>query len=203
MKLSLKKAYLIFGLSPPTTKAVIKSRYFELALLTHPDKAGPDSKATFQDIQAAYEKLVAEVNIPVPGSEQPWGDRPNYPTAPSRSTEAESKMGQRTAKQRAQQDTWVAANASFWADERAEQAREDSYFVEAYASRAYDARQHVFECRQEHKDEKKLWWRNFYTEQRRSKYRDDNIAQKLRERTREEKVRLKRRTKWKKQQLWD
>lgn len=54
----------------------VKEEYRRLALLYHPDIAGPESTATFQDLQAAYEVLSGEVR---PGSRRYQAPPPPRP----------------------------------------------------------------------------------------------------------------------------
>ncbi len=52
-------ARLHFGVTLPTDRATLKTAYRQAARKLHTDTSGSDTKAAFQDMQAAYEALTA------------------------------------------------------------------------------------------------------------------------------------------------
>src|SRR5262245_60353752 len=56
-RMELKNYYFILGVPRTATARDILRAYRELAKLYHPDRTGPQSTATFQDIVEAYEVL--------------------------------------------------------------------------------------------------------------------------------------------------
>lgn len=50
--------FQVLNISTSSSEAEIKASHRRLALLYHPDKAGPESKARFQIIQVAYEQAL-------------------------------------------------------------------------------------------------------------------------------------------------
>lgn len=56
---SRMNSFHVLDISSAASEAEIKAAYRRLALVYHPDKAGPESKAKFQAIQAAYEQALS------------------------------------------------------------------------------------------------------------------------------------------------
>ncbi len=55
--MALKDYYFILGISPDTRREGLRAAFRQLAKKFHPDKAGCDQTAAFQDITEAYEVL--------------------------------------------------------------------------------------------------------------------------------------------------
>lgn len=55
--MALKDYYFILGISPNTSREGLRAAFRQLAKRFHPDKAGCDQTAAFQDITEAYEVL--------------------------------------------------------------------------------------------------------------------------------------------------
>merc|ERR1719188_1443683 len=76
-------AYKMLGIPKGASRGEVRRAFFKKALLMHPDKGG--DKAAFQQLQAAYDEILAELDGKgEAGQEQD----PSEPPSPSEKTEA-------------------------------------------------------------------------------------------------------------------